>query len=370
MASNAAFHADKFDGATLTKLKIYQEYLENWLPVFIQQPNSNWTFNINIFDFFCGPGTDGIGQGGSPLVALKVCLKFEAMLADKGRTVTLHFSDDNSENIKLLEKQLETFNLPNNIKYTIDCRDFSDALSLYSPRMKNSANLLFMDQFGIRHVGKTTFQKLISLPKTDILFFISSSHLLRFAQKDEFKKHLDFHKYINSLTKSTDVHRAVVKMYKEMIPSSIEYYLAPFTLKKQANPNIYGLIFGSSNLIGLLKFLKVTWSLDIVNGESNFDLDDDRLATTTGQPDFFKDDEKSTKVQSYQKDLEELILAGDLSTDREVFKYSLMCGFLPIKHSKEVMVRLQKQGKIYVSGGIRLSESCLKEPRTIETTQS
>lgn len=365
MSSNASFHIDEFDSATLTKLKIYEEYLLNWLPVFIQLSKANSAFKINIFDFFSGPGSDGAGQDGSPLVAIKTCLKFKEMLAEKNQQVTLYFNDDNPNNIAQLEASITELSLPENIIISINCNDFSHAFEIYSSKMKSAANLLFMDQFGIKHVGKSIFQKLISLPKTDILFFMSSSYLLRFSKKDEFKKHLDFDKYVNSLTKSTDVHRKVVEMYRDMVPKDIEYYLAPFTLKKQSSPNIYGLIFGSSNLIGIHKFLKITWSLDIVNGEANFDLDDDRLACTTGQSDFFKDDEKSTKVESFQKDLEELLLEGSLTSDKEVFKYSIMRGFLPTKHSREVMKKLQDKGEIDVIGGIRLGEDCLRNPREI-----
>ncbi|MDQ7833718.1 MAG: hypothetical protein RDU30_18475, partial [Desulfovibrionaceae bacterium] len=57
-------HSKPYDEGTLLKLELFENYCKSWLPVFIQLPN---VVEINIADFFCGPGEDQNGIPGSPL---------------------------------------------------------------------------------------------------------------------------------------------------------------------------------------------------------------------------------------------------------------------------------------------------------------
>ncbi|WP_082293886.1 hypothetical protein [Leptospira santarosai] len=70
-------HKDAFGDSTLTKLFLYQSYLEAWLPTFIMQDRFR---TIQIFDFFAGPGYDKTGQPGSPILTLETILKFKEKL--------------------------------------------------------------------------------------------------------------------------------------------------------------------------------------------------------------------------------------------------------------------------------------------------
>lgn len=62
--ASSKFHDEPFDADTVTKLEIFETYLEEWLPVFIQTPSRH---GIHVYDFFAGPGTDSEGTPGSPL---------------------------------------------------------------------------------------------------------------------------------------------------------------------------------------------------------------------------------------------------------------------------------------------------------------
>jgi three-Cys-motif partner protein len=349
-------HKSAFDDCTLTKLTIYQSYLEKWLPVFINTaPNKPWAKDINIFDFFCGPGQDEDGSEGSPLIAIKLALKYRDSLKKNGKVINLYFSDEKKWKVDKLNSIVNELELPTEIKHTTRKAGFKEAFMQSRKLMHKSANLLFLDQNGIKHVTPTVFDQLITLERTDFLFFISSSYLKRFGESDEFKQHIDISKlkkYIADLPKYTDIHRAVTEFYREMLPENKEYYLAPFSLKK--NKNIYGLIFGSGHLSGILRFMQTVWNIDKETGDSNYDIDDDNLVSTTKQYDLFNPDNKSRKVQQFQVELEEMILDGKLGSDLDVYKYSLNSGFLPTKHAKEVLVRMIKDNKIEMQNDDRV----------------
>ncbi|MCD4695807.1 MAG: hypothetical protein K8S16_06160 [Bacteroidales bacterium] len=68
MASD--FHASPFSEETRTKLLIFQDYLQKWLPVFLAKKKVIWK-KVNIIDFFAGPGCDVNGYEGSPYIIIK-----------------------------------------------------------------------------------------------------------------------------------------------------------------------------------------------------------------------------------------------------------------------------------------------------------
>ena len=60
-------HKEAFDEGTQAKLAIFEDYLKEWLPVFLSKRDIFWN-TINIFDFFAGPGSDPNGIKGTPLI--------------------------------------------------------------------------------------------------------------------------------------------------------------------------------------------------------------------------------------------------------------------------------------------------------------
>ena len=54
-------HKKPFPTETITKLEVFEAYLQEWLPVFIHNP---YVDEVNICDFFAGAGEDSIGVPG------------------------------------------------------------------------------------------------------------------------------------------------------------------------------------------------------------------------------------------------------------------------------------------------------------------
>ncbi|MCL2000564.1 MAG: three-Cys-motif partner protein TcmP, partial [Planctomycetes bacterium] len=179
---------ESYDEATLTKLEIFERYLEMWLPVFIQTPFAK---SIAIWDFFAGSGQDSEGVPGSPLRIIRQIISFKDQILKNNKSISVVLNENATgkftELAELVENRRNEWNHAGLVK--VECRN-EDFRTLFRDRhddLKHQPNLIFIDQYGIKHVSGEVFKTLIGLPKTDFLFFISSSYMKRFAGTPEFK---------------------------------------------------------------------------------------------------------------------------------------------------------------------------------------
>lgn len=354
------FFKEGFDAGTDVKLEIYQRYITSWLPTFATQKKS-WKFDhIRIFDFFSGPGMDAEGNLGSPLIALQVAIQYAQLAESNGYNIYLYFSDKSRKNVRQLQERISTYNIPFNVVVDTSHGPFKHKLRERLPDTFRSANLLFIDQFGLKEMTPNVFDCIQGLKGTDLLFFISSWHAARFNQLNVVRKYIDATDYLRDST-FNDSHRNVCAYFRSLIPGSNPYYVAPFSIKKRSS--VHGLIFGSSHYKGLLKFLQVCWSADPETGDSNWDIDDDRLPQAGDTLDMFKTE--SNKVVRFKEHLRELIELGVFQSDRSIFYHTLEMGFLPTVHAKPVLKELIDDRRIAIDGGLRMGEAVIKQPRQI-----
>ncbi|MHC4791883.1 MAG: three-Cys-motif partner protein TcmP, partial [Planctomycetota bacterium] len=184
MAKN--FHNKPFDNETILKLEIFQGYIREWLPVFLSKKSFN---TINIFDFFAGPGKDVDDKSGSPLIIIDEVRNYLSNpLRPHAQNVkiSLYFNDDDKIKFYKLKKAVEESVDPALFNVEIDNKDFIEAFQEKFPVIadSNTANLVILDQCGVKYITKDVFKKLINCQATDILFFISSATIKRFAGED------------------------------------------------------------------------------------------------------------------------------------------------------------------------------------------
>lgn len=327
-------HSKPFDEGTRLKLSLYKEYLDEWIPVFVVQSKQAYS-KINIFDFFCGPGMDCAGEPGSPMVAIASLRPYLTRAINRKIAINLFFNEYSKSKLNQL-KQLLSEQRPDKfpIKIHYSSEGFQPAFSRLLPEMSKSgtANFLFLDQNGIKEITDEVFRTIIKLPATDFLFFISSSVFNRFRDHAALKKYIDISASTISASKYLHIHRVLLNHYRELVPQNKEYYLAPFTIKKGAN--IYGLIFGSGNVLGIEKFLKRCWRNDPQRGEANFDIDEDGIHPY--QRSIFPEMDIPKKLKLFNDDLSQKILSRELATNRQIYTYSLSNGFLP-SHAREIV---------------------------------
>lgn len=349
-----------FDEGTLLKLKIFQECFREWFPVFLYTPGIE---RICIYDLFAGSGYDTEGNPGSPIILLEEARGNEYQHCSrlnqcKKLKVMFGFNEKNKKKATLLRENVERSQVSCKSKCPLrveDCVMSRTAVAsqtfdeiTQSKRFnafmqdEKTAKFLLLDQYGIKEITETVFLSLISCPKTDFIFFISSSTIRRFSNEPSIKKYFETEKIDFDNTKPKECHRLIADYYRSLIPHDKEYYLHSFTIKKDAN--FYGLIFGSSHSLGMEKFLKVCWKYDKYSGDSNCNLDEDH--------DFgilFEGSGTRHKIDAVKKEIKEAVLSGTISSNKEGLLFALKKGCLPIVFV-EVIQELKKNGEIAISG--------------------
>jgi three-Cys-motif partner protein len=337
-------HKAPFDEGTKAKLSIFQDYLKEWLPVFLAKKEIYWN-TINVFDFFAGPGSDSKGNKGTPLIILEELKPYIDNITQKNLKVNLYFNEYSK--VKHAELKSKLRPEKEDLKpYSIDIEsfDFKESFERQFPKMgnKNCVNLLFLDQNGIKHISEEVFYKITNLKRTDFLFFISSSTIKRFSEHPNIIQHIKLSPEEIEKTPYHKIHRLILDYYRSLIPKNKEYYLASFSLRK--NAGVYGLIFGSGHVLGIEKFLTTCWNIDPERGEANFDIDDDRIIPR--QADLFTGEvRKPKKVDLFEKELREKILNRELKNDRDIYLFTLTNGFTTI-HTRRVISKLVADKKI------------------------
>jgi hypothetical protein len=198
---------------------------------------------------------------------------------------------------------------------------------------------MFIDQYGVKEVDKSTFSILSSLKHTDILFFTATAYTKRFPKS--FQKHLNFG---DDFELSEKNHRELCNHYTSLIPENSEFHVAPFSIKKEDTGMICGLIFGSNNLYGIEKFLLVAWKIDNQTGEANYDIDDDDIKPDA--PSLFEELNKPKKIDRFEKNLKKYLCVG--RTNKEIYKFTLLEGFLPT-HTNQILGEIEKSSHLIVN---------------------
>jgi three-Cys-motif partner protein len=323
-----------FDDGTVAKLKIFRDYLKEWLPVFITNPKQK---EIQIFDFFAGQGKDSNGVLGSPMIIISILNENIAQIKSTGIKikVILNEMDDYFE---LMKANVESIadNSSYEVLYYND--DFSKVFHKYYASMKSTVNFMFLDQNGIKQISEDVFGKIVELKQTDFLFFISSSFIHRFGDLESFQRYLKISRQDLVDKSYYHIHRIVLNYYRSLITKGKQYFLAPFSIKKPSG--IYGLIFGSNHIYGLEKFLNVCWKHDKLTGEANFDIDNERIDLY--KPSLFEQFNTPKKRQVFEKELRGNILNESLTTDVDVYHFTLNEGFLP-KDANKILNELKEQ---------------------------
>lgn len=331
------FHDKPFDEGTLTKLRIFELYAREWLPVFLSAERALRT-EIHLFDFFAGPGTDSSGELGSPLRLLRQLKEYQGLGGTKRVRVHVHLFDESPEKIRQLQGNIAAHGLQlPDVTFDIRPLAFNEAFRncegiLSDPR---GAKLVFIDQFGVDHVTSAVFRALVGSPTCDFLFFLSSSTLHRFRDHPAIKQ---------KIVRPDDyfhVHRAALGYYHSLLPSEGRYFLAPFSIKKGSN--IYGLIFGSAHLLGIDKFLQVAWQSDAISGEADFDINRENIRP--GEMLLALDEMRPSKIAAFERELEHLLRAGRLLNEFDVMQVCFEHG-VKRQHAEPVMARLKREGVI------------------------
>lgn len=340
-------HIEPFDKGTITKLEIFEDYAQAWIPTFVMQ---SYVTEIHIFDFFSGPGYDSLNVPGSPIRMLqKIDEQLGNILAKKTKIV-LHLNEyeptkKKQEKFNLLKDNCQQFLESHpKFKYFLTINYYNEnAEELFFkllPTINRYPSLVYLDQNGVKFISQEYINELEKLKTTDFLYFVSSSFFKRYGKTEEFRKALEIDVIELEKEEYRNMHRLVFNKIKSRLPQTTDLKLFPFSIKK--NANIYGIVFGSKSYAAVDKFLNIAWKRNSLNGEADFDIDEDN---TKSQLSMF-DGKRITKIEKFQIDLESRLLEKRTVTNKAILLYTYENGHIP-QHATDVVKRLKKQGKLF-----------------------
>ena len=355
-----------FDEGTQAKLEIFQKYFEEWLPTFIM---GNFKKPIQVFDLFAGSGYAKNNVPGSPIRILEIINKHRRILVQKTKQVFLFLNDADQNKIEQLKinvaQKVKDLSLNSLVVIKFSFLNFKECLSDYVKELNNGCNLIFIDQNGFKEVDEIVFQRLINLDTTEFLFFISSSYIHRFIEQDEVKKyHPKFDSDKIKQTPRKQIHNIICDEFGKYVPANIQSYgLIPFSIMKNDKINVYGLIFVSRHIRGADKFLHTVWKENALNGNANYDIDED---LQKNQLHLF-DGKKLTKIESFQNNLRNLILDGNIKNNFDAYVFTLNQGHIS-SHANEEIKRMKKEKLITFESPSSLVnyETVIKETKILE----
>ena len=311
-------HEKPFDETTIAKLEIFEDYAQAWIPTFVMQGN----LTICIFDFFAGTGYDKNSVPGSPIRILQKIKEQIAPIFQKNIKVKVFVNEFSKTKFVQLQSACKQFLEENDhVRRALEINyyneDFEVCFSKLLPIIKNHASLVYLDQNGIKFLSDKYFLELEKTGQTDFLYFVSSSYFWRFGEKEEFKSHLELDMEQAKKDPYRFIHRNLLQQLRAKLPANTDLRLYPFSLKKGSN--IHGIIFGASHPRAVDKFLGIAWKRNSINGDANFDLDEDKKKD---QLDLFEG-KKLTKIEAFQQQLREKVLKGKIKNNFEAFDYAL-----------------------------------------------
>ncbi|MEZ5083416.1 MAG: three-Cys-motif partner protein TcmP [Bacteroidales bacterium] len=352
-----------FDESTKLKLEIFGESFKEWFPVFINDP---YTKEAYVFDFFAGSGKDLTNYSGSPLILLDKAKGDQKQFCNTIRK-KIHFIFNEALEDKYQELKKNVDNFIGDCKRNNNCRDcvfniqvmkfefqeiFKDKQIQNILNNKKIGKFVLLDQYGFKEINDIVFLQLIEFPKTDFIFFISSSFIKRFKEHPNTKKYIDTEKINFDLVKPNECHRIIAEYFKQLIPLDKEYYIHHFTIQKEIyKGNFYGLIFGSNHTLGMEKFLKTCWKTDPFSGEANFNIDNNFENGT-----LFYNPITSNKKEQIKQKIKKEILNETIQDNISGMKFSMQNGCEP-KLFTEVIKELEKQKRITRYGDINYSST-------------
>ena len=160
-----------------------------------------------------------------------------------------------------------------------------------------------------------------------------------FGDSEEFKMHLDIDMVEAKKDPYKFIHRNIIEQLRKKLPSGTKLKLYPFSIKKGGN--IHGIIFGASHPRAVDKFLSVAWKRNEVNGDANFDIDED---ARKNQLDIFEG-KKLTKIEKFKENVRTKVLAKELTNNFDLFNYVLEEGHIG-NHASECLKGMKKAGEV------------------------
>ena len=326
------------------KVRLLGEYLKRYLNIIC---NDGYTNRIKIYDLFCGEGLYKDGGEGSPLVIMRQIK--DVHFKNVSKTLSIPkidclFNDIDSTKVDKVKKSLIVKSLYysdfGNIEYTSkDYQILSETLieTLPSLKSQNQKAFIFIDPYEYRHIKASQIKNLISNGNSEVLLWLPTQFMYRFANNGTPEALKDFITEI--IPDFKEWKSGNVWEFIRNLKNGFQDYLGPkyfvdtFTIQKEIN-TVFCLFFFTSHIKGFEKMLEAKWKIDTEQGKGwNY---------TGNQPTLFYEQ----KTNSLELKLKEY-LRQEKRYNGELYVFTLRQGFLP-KHTNEILYNWQINGRLDV----------------------
>lgn len=257
---------------TQAKHEILRRYLQAWLPIL-----SSVSGRILYIDGFAGPGEYSKGEPGSPVIAINTAKEHKLKL---NAEILFLFIETREDRCNHLKEILRNMDLPDNMKYKVECSDFDESLTslfddLDEQRKHIAPTFAFIDPFGYSDTPFSIIKRIMGNKKCEVLITFMSGFLNRFKSEPHKEEALDllfdtreWRGIVFDSDSDEKSEKKIVRFYQNRLESCAEY-VRTFEMKNKFNQAIYHLIFCTHSIDGLKKMKYAMWKVD-ETGEFRF----------------------------------------------------------------------------------------------------
>jgi len=321
---------DRQTALTEAKTKIYQEYIEGYLPKLLMRFGT-----CLIADLFCGAGKNG-NKNGSPLILIErinYILTVPQLKTKSNLKIHILFNDKDKSNIENLKKELENISYDKSIVNVIlKSQSYENILPelIRQPEKAKIPKFFFLDPFSYANVKMNDLQNLMQLHSSEILFFSPLFHTYRFTKSETFDEKHKTRRFIEEFTTKGMIDYGNAQNYMYSIrekllkvitinKKNITPYVRPVLLDGGATKN--GLFLITSHQKGMLLMNKIL----IKN------TDDGSTVNVKGlnQPKLFATEEVSTFYDDFKKRFLIFLNENKELTNEDICDFTIREGFAP-----------------------------------------
>ena len=282
---------------TRAKIEIVKQYLNAWFPII-----GRYDKQLLYLDGFAGPGQYENGEDGSPLVAIASGLQYLSQPSSKRPSLLFLFVEQDERRAKHLETLVsQRFpSIPQNLGWSVLHDSFEPVMGRIlddldaEPGYRLIPTFLFIDPFGWSGVSMETIRRVLSYPKTEILFTFMADSVNRFLEHPDHEKTFttlfggDNWRQALALREPTRTEAVLRCFVQSLQVVGGARYILSFGMVNRMNKKEYYLVHGSNDdtLTALGRMKQAMWKT-APSGDFTFH---DRLAGQTrfweGEPDY------------------------------------------------------------------------------------
>ena len=209
------------DPHTEAKHAILRKYLGAWFPII-----TSCSKKVIVVDGFTGPGEYKDGQDGSPIIAIKTFMEHSVKMDAE---VIFFFIEKDKDRCECLKKKLKKFKMTSNVKYHVECSEFSTVIKsvlddLASKGQKLAPSFFFIDPFGYKDIPMSLIKRIMSYEKCEVFINFMYEEINRFisvkCQEKNYNQLFGTEEW-KKVTKITDPQKRIGILHNKKIVRTI-----------------------------------------------------------------------------------------------------------------------------------------------------